>query len=433
MKALTSLVALLLTLLPVSAEIVINEIHYDPEPKTDLAEYVELLNTGSEAIDLSGWQFTNGFDYTFPQGATLEAGAYLILAQNFNGYQKKFGSIFVGGLKAFAGFDSGRLSNNGERIVLRNAAREIMDEVDYQVGFPWPTASQGESIQANGDGVSMELLHPSLDNDLGGSWRAGTIPTPGKENSVHTEPNLIPPHIRQVDHSPRAPRSGDPVIISAKVTDPDGVANVVLGYQHLEPGDYIRLTDDRYTTDWDDLIMVDDGSGPDETANDGIFSVAMPEALQQHRHLIRYRITVEDTAGNALQAPYGDDPQPNFAYFVYDGVPAWKGAVDPGETPEITFSAETMNSIAVYHLIADNGDIEAQQWGSSDRNWYGTVVYEDDIYDHMTFSKRGRASRGQVGKEKWDWNFKRGHRFKGRNNYGERYDVDWREINVLPG
>ena len=150
--------------------------------------------------------------------------------------------------------------------------------------------------------------------------------------------------------------------------------------------------------------------------------------------MIRYRIRAEDGAGNDLLVPYPDDPQPNFAYFTYDGVPEWKGAIDPGETPEITFSAETMNQIAVYHLIATRADIEAQQWGgNSSRGWRGTIVYEDEVYDHITFSKRGRASLGQVGKEKWDWNFNRGHRFKARDNYGKRYSVDWREINVLPG
>lgn len=417
----------------VSADVVINEINYDPEPKTDLAEYIELLNTGESAVDLSGWTFSNGIGYTFPEGATIEAGAFLILAQNVSGYQKKYGSIFVGGLKAFGEFATGSLANEGERIVLRNAANEIVDEVNYQSTFPWPIAPQGEAVQENGDGVSMELLNPALDNDLAGSWRAGSVPTPGKVNSVFAELTAVPPHLRQVEHSPKAPRSGEAVTITVKATDPDGVASVTLSYQHLEPGAYIRLTDAEFETTWTELPMLDDGVAPDEVADDGVYAVTMPDTINQHRHLVRYRIHAADGLGNELRVPYADDPQPNFAYFVYDGVPAWTGAVEPGETAAVTFSEETMNSIAVYHLIATNGDIEAQQWGSADREWYGTVVYEDEVYDHITFSKRGRASRGQVGKEKWDWNFNRGHRFQARDNYGDPYGVKWREINVLPG
>src|SRR5690606_4573325 len=50
------------------------------------------------------------------------------------------------------------------RIDLRDASGTLRDRVEYGVGFPWPTG-------ADGGGGSAELIHPSLDNDLGGSWR----------------------------------------------------------------------------------------------------------------------------------------------------------------------------------------------------------------------------------------------------------------------
>ncbi|HUF62661.1 MAG TPA: lamin tail domain-containing protein [Verrucomicrobiales bacterium] len=429
-RVLLSVGALWLALTLSRADIVINEVHYDPEPKTDLAEFIELLNAGPAPVDVSGFYFSDGFEFTFPENTVIEPDAYLVLAQNVDGYNRRYGSIFAGGAKAFGQFASGRLSNEGERIVLRDALGEVVDEVNYQANFPWPTAPQGALV--DGRGVSMELLHPGLDNNLGGSWRAALRPTPGKANSILTDLSEIPPIIRQVEHHPKAPKSGDTVAVSAKVTDEDGVASVLMHYQLLEPGNYIRLSDDSYETTWESLEMKDDGMGADAVAGDSVFSVTVPETLQRHRNLVRYRITMEDMAGNALQAPYSDDPQPNFAYFVYDGVPPWKGSIQPGVEPQITFSAETMNSIAVYHLLAQRADVEGQQWGA-DRDYLGTIVYEDEVYDHIRFSKRGRASLGQVGKEKWDWNFNRGHRFQAKDNYGEPYAVKWREINVLPG
>ena len=45
----------------------------------------------------------------------------------------------------------------------------------------------------------------------------------------------------------------------------------------------------------------------------------MPFNVNRNRYLTRYRITVEDTGGNSVQVPYEDDPQLNFAYFVYGG------------------------------------------------------------------------------------------------------------------
>ena len=70
-----------------------------------------------------------------------------------------------------------------------------IDEVDFGVGFPWPLAADGE-------GSSMELIHPAIDNDLGGAWRSSIgDPTPGATNSVFTM--SVPPRLRQVDHSPK--------------------------------------------------------------------------------------------------------------------------------------------------------------------------------------------------------------------------------------
>ena len=66
------------------------------------------------------------------------------------------------------------------------------------------------------------------------------------------------------------------------------------------------------------------------TAGDGIYTVAMAPPLQVHRRLIRYRITVEDNVGNLATVPYADDPQPNLAYFVYDGVPSHTSSWRPG-------------------------------------------------------------------------------------------------------
>ncbi len=141
--------------------VVINEIHYDPPDRTSLEEFVELHNTSTEVVDLSGWYFAGGIDYTFPAGTRIDPGEFLVVALNPENLVKKFG------LTRLLGPFEGYLSSEGERIVLRNARGGKEDEVGYDVGFPWP-------VDSAGDGSSMELIHPSLDNDLGGSWRAST-------------------------------------------------------------------------------------------------------------------------------------------------------------------------------------------------------------------------------------------------------------------
>ena len=81
-----------LTLFPSIAcgAVVINEIHCEAEPTTVRSEFVELFNDGTEAVDLSGWRFADGIDYTFPAGTTLAAGAYLAVAENLNDFARAY-------------------------------------------------------------------------------------------------------------------------------------------------------------------------------------------------------------------------------------------------------------------------------------------------------------------------------------------------------
>ena len=211
---------------------VINEIHYDPDVKVELVEFVELYNPGTIDIDISGWYFSDGLSFEFGPGSTIPAGGCVVVAQNTGQVISKYG---VSALLVDGPF-TGKLSNDGEKITLRNQRGDEIDEVDYQLGFPWPTV--GDPIAVDGDGYSIQLVNADLDNDLAGSWR-GAPPTPGAMNRVVYAVNT-PPHIRQVEHSPKQAASGEVVTVSCKVTDPDGVNYVNLEYQVVEPGNYIR-------------------------------------------------------------------------------------------------------------------------------------------------------------------------------------------------
>lgn len=142
-------------------QVVINEIHYDPLDNTQPAEFIELYNAGSTPIDLSAWYFSDGIDYVFPAGTVIAPDGYLLVAEDPATILAEYGQTALGPW-------TGALSNDGEDVILRNALGESVDRVDYGIGYPWPT-------DAAGGGGSMELIHPSLDNQLGGSWRTSTI------------------------------------------------------------------------------------------------------------------------------------------------------------------------------------------------------------------------------------------------------------------
>jgi hypothetical protein len=430
--------------------VVINEIHCNPDVETELVEFLELYNSGTAGVNLSGWFFSKGLTYTFPNGTVLAAKGYIIVAQNPTAIRAKWGSgASAVPVNLIFGPYAGKLSSDGEKIQLCDSLGVIMDEVDYQLGFPWPTV--GDTI--SGVGYSMQLMNPALDNDLGGSWRSAA-PTPAKVNSaVYT--NNAPPIIRQVSHTPQQPKSGEAVTVTAKVTDSDGVLTVRLLYQIVEPGSYVPVTlpnypsttspttaNVNYKTNWTTVVMHDDGLNGDAAAGDGTYSVLLPASVQKHRRLIRYTLTAGDDQGVSIDVPYADDPQPNFAYFVYDGVPAWKGAIQPGGTDAakkavVTYSAELMSSLPVYHLLSRATDVQNCQYNSSydNRQYYfsGTLIYDGAVYDNVHYRIRGQYSTFQTGKNKWKFEFNRGHYFQARDNYGEKYQGRWHKMNVGTG
>ncbi len=414
------LALLFLVGVPATAQVVINEVHYAPDVKTEAVEFVELFNAGPTARDLSGWQLTEGIEYTLPSNIAIPAGGYLIIAQNPAAFYTKFGVSALGPW-------SGRLNNDNDEIKLRNAEGGKEDEVIYQLGFPWPTVGDAP-------GHSIELINPLFDNDLGGNWRASNDsgPTPGAINSIHAA--NAPPQIRHVDHAPKEPHSGEAVVITAKITDPDGVASVNLTYQPVDPGSYISLTDSAYASNWTTIAMTDNGTGDDEMAGDSVYTATLPAAVQQHRRLVRYRISTSDNASNALTVPYADDPQPNFAYFCYDGVPAWQAAVQPGTTPVLDFRTNVMRRLPAVHLISKNSDIETSTWFERYTGdlykWSGTLVYDGKVYDHIHYRTRGGFWRYAMVKNMWKFDFNRGHDLQMRDDYGKKLDTKWTKLNL---
>ena len=149
---------LLICISPLShSAVVINEIHHDPDVKTELVEFIELYNTGNQTVDLSGWTLENAVQFTFPQGNFLAAESYIVIAHQPNQFKAKFGINALGPWL-------GKLDNDGERIELRSPNGQLIDRVRYRLGFPWP-------IIGNPPGYSIELIHPDLDNNEGHNWK----------------------------------------------------------------------------------------------------------------------------------------------------------------------------------------------------------------------------------------------------------------------
>ncbi len=236
----------------------------------------------------------------------------------------------------------------------------------------------------------------------------------------------------RVRHEPTQPTSGQTVRVSVGSGLSAG-SEPLLEYQVVAPGKYVAKADKRFERDWLQLALV--------PTNGGAFTAELPASLQQNRNLIRYRVRSAKT--KELLLPPKDDEQGNFAYFVYDGVPAWRGAVNPkgdGAAQEVkTFPPSVLTNVAVYHLIASYPAVEEVMWKPDGNNWgegrhayshTGTFVYDGVVYDHVKFRARGGGWRHAMGKNMWKFNFNAGHRLAAKDFYGRPYASKWDKLNL---
>lgn len=159
--------------------IVINEINYNSSDLYDSGDWVEFYNSSNQTIDMSNWYFSDSDDkhkFFFPNGTLLKPNQYLVLVED----EKKFNSIFPGVQNYLGEMDFG-LSGSGELIRLFDKDGNIANSLTYSDKSPWPK-------EADGNGSSLELKHPLLDNTLGENWKASEgNGSPGRINSGTTD------------------------------------------------------------------------------------------------------------------------------------------------------------------------------------------------------------------------------------------------------
>jgi len=162
--------------------LVINEIHYNPFDSTDASngdliksknfQFIELKNIGAVTIDLSGVFFSQGIDYYFPEGAEIDPGDFIVLAEDKSSFEDRYG------FQAYDKYDN-KLNDQGETIWLNDETGLLLDAVTYDVAFPWDMDANGGATDQ-----SLALIDGEVDNDTHLNWmvQCNTQYTPGAEN-----------------------------------------------------------------------------------------------------------------------------------------------------------------------------------------------------------------------------------------------------------
>lgn len=166
---------------PPPTSIVIDELMYDPasdETAPGVGEWIEVVNTGTAATDLSNWLFDDedATNWTaVPSGTVLNPNQVAVFFDSAFTTEAIFRSEWnVPANALVVGIGWGNLSDNpsgpgDEVLTLYNNVGQSMDVVKYDNSSPWPTDSKGHSIY---------LKDLVADNNSGANWARSLAGSP---------------------------------------------------------------------------------------------------------------------------------------------------------------------------------------------------------------------------------------------------------------
>lgn len=320
--------------------VVISELHYHPLTDLDSDEFLELANTSSSPVDVSGWSFTQGIVATMPSGSVIPAGGYFVISPDASRFQALYGF-------APDATYTGTLSNGGELVQLVNGASTI-DALTYDDVAPWPTSPDGF-------GPSLELRGLLLDNTVAENWGPSNanLGTPRAVNSINGTGPL--PKVTEVSATPQKPNPNQAVDIKARL--PLGAAatlkyKVMFGAEQTVP-------------------LLDNASSPGG-AGDGQYLAVIPG--QAAGDLVRYRVEAA-LGGVSFSYPAAGDTI-NYAGLVVK---------DPSVVTNLPVFEWFMEN-SVYNDILANHRYD---------NFYGeaVVAYDGQVIDNARMRVRGQSSR----------------------------------------
>ncbi len=163
---------------PSIPSVVISEIMYNPdsdETEPGVAEWIEIVNIGSTALDVGGWRFEDedtSFWGTFPSGTILEPSQAAVFFDEEFTTASTFRSEWSVPVSALLiGIPWGSLSNSpsdtNEILELLDGTSTQRDLVNFDDANLWPSDSP--------DGTSITLTNLLANNNVGSNWTKATV------------------------------------------------------------------------------------------------------------------------------------------------------------------------------------------------------------------------------------------------------------------
>ena len=253
--------------------------------------------------------------------------------------------------------DNPLAARRGELMILNNSGPIFMDwELD---GAGKPDLSLQVSTISDPNGPSL--------------WVYFDDPTPGQDNSGGVQSG---PLFGDVTEDPPQPVSG-PLTLKAEVTGSvNSISGVQLFYRRMFGGERM-------------LTMVDDGSGADEIADDGVYTAVIPAHAIVPGEMVRWRYVAFDSGGSETREPAYRDPGDSHQYFGTVG-----------------YDATRESNLSVLEWFIENPAGANNTTGTR-----GALYYLGQFYDNVYFNRHGQSTGGFI-KKSYNIDFNRTRRFQ---------------------
>jgi CotH kinase protein/Lamin Tail Domain/Chitobiase/beta-hexosaminidase C-terminal domain/Immunoglobulin domain/Bacterial TSP3 repeat len=167
-------------------QLLITEIMYNP-PAAGLVdgdeyEFLELKNSGTNTLNLSGLRFVDGITFVFTLGTTLGPGQFFVIVRNPEQFAARYPGVPISGVYG------GRLDNGGENLRLVQFLGSTLLSVTYDDRAPW-------AVTPDGHGFSLVPVDPNAKPDPNDArnWRGSSAVggSPGADDPAPTVPAIL--------------------------------------------------------------------------------------------------------------------------------------------------------------------------------------------------------------------------------------------------
>jgi hypothetical protein len=178
----------------ISTDLLISEILFNPGGSEPGGEWVEIFNRSSKPIQLAGHkvgdcQSRGGLEgmYQFPEGAAIQPGEVMVIANQALLFSQKYGFIpdfelndsdpSVVELTKYRVWSGGiiNLNNAGDEIILLDPNDNFLDAISWGKS----TFAFDPSAPATSDDHSLERIPGNVDRNWAGDWIVQPKPQPG--------------------------------------------------------------------------------------------------------------------------------------------------------------------------------------------------------------------------------------------------------------